>query len=125
MISLNIEQVKFLHKIIIQESGGSHGVKDISLVESAINRHKATFDGNDLYPDIISKISVTTVSLVKNHGFVDGNKRIGIAVMDTLLRLNFITVKFTQRELIDLGLGLASGKLNEEDVENWIRDKVQ
>ncbi len=61
-----------------------------------------------------------TIALIKNHGFVDGNKRIGIAVMLLLLRLNQISILYTQKELVDLGLGLSEGSLKEKDVQNWI-----
>lgn len=124
MKSISVEQLILFQKKIISASGGSVGVKDIGLVESALNRHKATFDGVDLYPTIIEKISATTVSLVKNHGFVDGNKRVGVTVMLILLKLNEISISYTQQELIDLGLGLASGELNEEDVKRWINTKL-
>lgn len=124
MKSLTIDQLIMFHKKITNASGGSHGLKDKGLVESALNRCNATFDGEDLYPTIIEKIAVTTVSLVKNHGFVDGNKRVGVSVMLILLSLNSIEIKYSQDELINLGLGLASGKLNEEDVIKWIKKRI-
>ncbi len=89
-----------------------------------MNRCYATFDGEDLYPTIIEKIAVTTVSLVKNHGFVDGNKRVGVSVMLILLSLNNIEIKYSQEELINLGLGLASGDLNEENVITWNKERI-
>lgn len=124
MKSLTIEQLIMFHKKITNASGGSHGVKDQGLIDSALNRCNATFDGNDLYPTIIEKIAVTTVSLVKNHGFVDGNKRVGVSVMLILLSLNSIEIKYSQEELINLGLGLASGELNEENVITWIKERI-
>jgi death-on-curing protein len=125
MNRLSVEQVLLFHKKTIERSGGSHGIRDISLIESALNRYNATFDSQDLYTDIVEKIAVTTVSLVKNHGFVDGNKRVGITVMLMLLKLNGLFIKYTQQELIELGLGLASGDLNEDDVQTWINSKIE
>jgi len=81
-----------------------------------------TFEGKDLYPSIIDKISVTAHSLISNHGFVDGNKRVGIAVMLILLRMNHVKVSYTQQELIHLGLRTAEGFMNESDILNWIKE---
>ena len=125
MKSLTIEQLIMFHNKITNASGGSHGIKDRGLIESALNRCLATFDGEDLYPTVIEKISVTTVSLVKNHGFVDGNKRVGVSVMLILLSLNNIEIEYSQEELIELGLGLANGELNEENVIRWINQRYK
>lgn len=76
-----------------------------------------TFDGVDLYPTIIDKISVTTVSLVKNHRFVDGNKRVRVTGVLMLLKLNEQSICYMQDKLIQLRLGLASGNLNEKDMK--------
>jgi death-on-curing protein len=84
-----------------------------------------TYDGKDLYPTIIDKIAVITYSLIHNHGFVDGNKRIGIAVMIILLKMNNIKVYYTQQELIDLGLKTAEGLMKEKDILNWIKERVK
>jgi len=83
-----------------------------------------TYDGRDLYSDNIEKISVIAHSLICNHGFVDGNKRIGVAVMVIMLKLNNIKVGYTQKELIDLGLRTAEGFMKEYDILNWIKEHV-
>lgn len=90
------------------------------MLESAINKINQTFDGQDLYDGVIRKISVTSFSLIKNHGFVDGNKRIGVAVMLLLLRLNEIRIIYTQEELVEVGLRTAEGRIKENDIEEWI-----
>lgn len=110
----------FINKIL-KAPGGSSGVRDRSILESALQRPFSTFDGNDLYKGIINKISVVTYSLIKNHGFVDGNKRIGVATMILLLRLNGISIKYTQEELIKLGLNTAEGTMKEDDIYQWIQ----
>jgi len=124
MKTISFEQVLQFHTKLINRTGGSDGVKDSGLVKSALERHKSTFDGEDLYPTLIDKITVTTVSLVRNHGFIDGNKRIGVSVMVLLLKMNHLEIKFSQTELIDLGIGLASNSLDEEEVKIWITDHL-
>ena len=81
-----------------------------------------TFDGQDLNKKTEEKISVITYALIKNHGFVDGNKRIGIAVMLLLLRFNRIGITYKQEELVKLGLVIADGSLKEEEIQNWIQE---
>src|SRR4051794_4516999 len=97
---LTIENIILFQEKIIKESGGSAGIRDRGLIESALNRAFMTYDGKDLYPSIIEKISVIVYSLISNHGFVDGNKRIGVAAMVILLKMNNIKMYYTQKELI-------------------------
>jgi death-on-curing protein len=87
---LKIEAIIKLHEKIIQKTGGSSGIRDIGLLESALNRSLQTFGGEDLYPDILDKISTTTYSFINNHPMIDGNKRLGVMVMWILLKLNNI-----------------------------------
>jgi death-on-curing protein len=121
---LRIENIMLFHEKIIRETGGSSGIRDRGLIESALNRAFMTYDGKDLYPGIKEKISVIAHSLISNHGFVDGNKRIGVAVMIILLKMNNIKVSYTQQELIDLGLKTAEGLINEENILNWINEHL-
>lgn len=121
MRGLSVSDIIVLHQKVIDKTGGSHGIRDIGLIESAVSRAYATFGGNDLYETVEEKIAATAYSLVSNHGFVDGNKRIGIAAMLLLLQLNGYKLQYSQQELIDLGLGLAAGNLDEYDIQNWIK----
>lgn len=125
MKELSLENILDFHKKLVKHTGGSNGVRDIGLIQSALNRANATFDGKDLYPGTINKIAIITVSLIKNHGFIDGNKRIGIAVMLLLLKLNQINIKYSQAELINLGLGIAEGKVDEELTKDWIEKHME
>ena len=109
------------HRKIIEKTGGSKGIRDLNLIESALNRAFVTFESKDLYKVIIDKISAITYGLINNHGFVDGNKRIGIAFMLFLLKLNELKIRYSQKELIKLGLGIADGLITEENLRNWIR----
>ncbi|WP_438447687.1 type II toxin-antitoxin system death-on-curing family toxin [Gorillibacterium sp. sgz5001074] len=118
---IGVDQLVRFHNKILNATGGSDGVRDKAILESALQRPFSTFDGNDLYEGTIHKISVATYSLIKNHGFVDGNKRIGVATMLLLLRMNGITIKYSQDELIELGLSTAEGKMKENDIYQWIQ----
>ncbi|GGH68108.1 type II toxin-antitoxin system death-on-curing family toxin [Saccharibacillus endophyticus] len=120
MKSITIDQLLVYHQKIMKVTGGADGVRDQGLLESALGKAEQTFDGEELYPGLTRKVSVVTFSLIKNHGFVDGNKRIGVAVMLLLLRLNGYSIRYSQDELVQLGLGTAEGKLNEKDIEEWI-----
>lgn len=120
MKNISVEQILQFHTKIVKATGGSDGIRDLGLIESALKKAEATFDGQELYKGDIKKISVITFSLIKNHGFIDGNKRIGVATMLLLLRLNEILVKFEQEELIELGLKTAEGKFREENIQQWI-----
>jgi death-on-curing protein len=121
VISVELEQVLVFHNKIIKATGGSSGIRDNSLIESALLKAFATFDNQELYPGTLRKIAVITYSLINNHGFVDGNKRIGVAVMLLLLKLNGVTVNYTQEELVELGLKTADDKMTDKDIEQWIK----
>ena len=120
MKCITLAQLIEFHRRITIKTGGSDGVRDKGLLESALNRPFATFSGEDLYTPIEKKIAVVTHSLISNHGFVDGNKRIGVSTMILLSKLNNIKLEFTQEELVELGIGTAEGKYLEEDIFNWI-----
>ena len=120
MEMIALEEIIIFHEKIIEKTGGSQGIRDIGLIESAINRPFQTYDGIELYPEIESKISAITYSLINNHGFIDGNKRIGVSVMLLLLRLNDIEIEYKQEELVDLGIKIAENKCKEEDIKKWI-----
>jgi|SRR5690554_513112 len=124
MKGIDVEEILIFHRKIIEQTGGSDGVRDIGLIESALNRAFSTFDGNDLYKEIEDKVSVITYGLIKNHGFVDGNKRIGVAVMLLLLQINGVKVQYTQDELVKLGLDIAKGSLDEKGIKQWIKNHI-
>jgi len=122
---LSIENVILFHQKIIEETGGSAGIRDRGLIESALNRGFMTYDGKDLYPSIIEKISAIAHSLISNHGFIDGNKRIGVAVMLIMLKMNNVKVRYAQKELIELGLKTAEGFMREKDILTWIKVHIE
>ena len=122
MIKFSQDKVLLLHQLIIAESGGSNEIRDIGLLDSALNNAFQTFDGNELYPTKEEKGAQIGFSLVSNHAFVDGNKRIGLLVMLSFLETNGIHLLYTDEELIELGLALADGTMKYEDLLAWIND---
>jgi death-on-curing protein len=121
---LSLLEVLELHEMIISSSGGSYGIRDIKALESAINQPRITFDQTDLYPDIISKASALCFSLVMNHPFTDGNKRVGHAAMETFLILNGYEVEAPVDEQVQVFLDLAAGNLTRKAFTNWLKGHV-
>ena len=119
---LSLLEILELHEAIIALSGGLHGIRDIGALESAIDQPRQTFDETDLYPDLISKAAALCFFLVMNHPFIDGNKRIGHAAMETFLMLNGQEIKATIDEQERLILDLAAGNITREVFAKWLKD---
>ena len=111
MIFFKYDQAVKIHSSLIAKTGGTDGVRDENLLDSALKTPFQTFGRNDLYPDILEKASQLCYSLIENHPFVDGNKRIGVHLTLLFLKLNNIESDYSQQELIDFGLEVASGKI--------------
>lgn len=122
MIRLSKEQVLLMHKRLTEATGGSIGVRDEGMLDSALLNPFQSFAGEELYPSVQAKAARLCYGLVKNHSMVDGNKRIGTHVMLVFLMLNGYELTYTQQELSDTILALASGKLSAEDIQQWIID---
>ena len=122
MIKISLEMAEFLHQLIAQETGGEIGVRDEGLLDSALESAFATFDGKDLYPSKEEKGARIGYSLISNHAFVDGNKRIGMHILLTFLELNGIKLNCTNQDIVDAGLGLASGKMSYAQLLAWINN---
>ncbi len=121
MIRFSKEKVLLLHQLIAQETGGSVGVKDMGLLESALANAYATFDGQELYKTKEEKAAALGFSLISNHAFVDGNKRIGVYVMLTFLEAEGIKLACENSDVVSLGLGVASGDMKYREILEWIR----
>ena len=119
---ISIDYILKLHEKLILATGGLTGIRDMELLKSAIETQKTTFAGEDLYKSIEAKCSNICYSIINNHAFIDGNKRIGLYVMLVLLEYNGIKLSFTQKELIDLGLAVAKGELKQKDISEWINN---
>lgn len=120
MKELNLDIILYIHRQTISKHGGLEGIRDIDLIKSALETPFLTFDGEDLNKTVLDKISALIYSLIKNHGFRDGNKRVGTIAMGVLCELNNIKLEFSQKELIDFGLDIASGNMTKDDIKNWI-----
>ena len=122
MIILSKEQIIILHKNLIAETGGIDGIRDENLLESAINAPFQTFDNREVFPSIQQKAARLGYGLIKNHAFLDGNKRIGTHAMLVFLALNKIELDYTQTELSDTILKVAADEYSFEDLLKWILD---
>lgn len=120
MIRLTKEQVLSIHSSLIEATGGTDGVRDNGLLESALESPFQTFDGNDLYPALIQKAARLGYALVANHPFIDGNKRIGVHTMLVFLAINGVEIECTQTELVEIGMLLANGKMSVEKLTVWL-----
>jgi len=120
MKRLSIETVIAMHSELITQSGGLDGIRDTTMLDASINSPFHTFDGQYLYPTIQAMAAHLAFSLIKNHPFLDGNKRIGILSMLVFMDINGIPVDCTDDELITLGLGLADSSIVEPELIEWI-----
>ena len=120
MIRLSKEQVIKLHSQLIAETGGSDGIRDDGLLESALAAPFQSFGDEDAYPTIVQKAARLGYGMIKNHAFVDGNKRIGTHVMLVFLALNKIELEYTQKELSDTILKVAARDYSFDDLLKWI-----
>ena len=122
MIKFSQEKVLLLHQLITQETGGDPGLRDIGLLDSALESAYATFDGIDLYPSKAEKAARIGFSLISNHAFVDGNKRIGMYIMLTFLEVNGLKARPTNAEVVRVGLAVAAIKIKYEELLSWVRE---
>ena len=120
MIKFSREKVLLLHQILSQATGGDPNLRDINLLDSALESAFQTFDGKELYPTKEEKAARIAYSLISNHAFVDGNKRIGMYVLLSFLETNGIRIHPTNEEVVRVGLATASGEMKYEDILAWI-----
>lgn len=120
MIKLTKEQILLLHTQLIEITGGSDGIRDIGLLESALESPFQSYGGVELYPSIQAKAARLCYGMVKNHAMIDGNKRIGCHAMLVFLALNGYEVEYTQKELSDLILDVAADRKQYEDILQWL-----
>ena len=120
MIILSKEQILKIHASLIKATGGSDGIRDEGMLDLALNNPFQSFEGMELYPSIQAKAARLCFGLVKNHAMLDGNKRLGTHVMLVFLALNGYELSYSQKELSDIILTLASGDIGEKEVLQWI-----
>ena len=121
MIRFSKEKVLLLHQLMAEATGGSVGVRDNDLLESALESCFATFDGADLYPTKEEKGARLGYALISNHAFVDGNKRIGVYIMLTFLEMNGIRMDAANEDIVHIGLSVADGSMQYDDLLGWVR----
>lgn len=120
MKKLCIDDILLSYETLIEITHGEYGIRDLSMLESSIENTFATFDQKELYPTIESKAAHIAYSIINNHPFIDGNKRMGIGTMLTFLFINETYIVATKDELVDLGLGIANSNYNQDYIYKWI-----
>jgi death-on-curing protein len=121
---LTLNEVLEIYRRIVAQSGGSFGIRDLHAVESSLAQPRATFGGEDLYPTVVEKASALGFSLIQNHPFVDGNKRIGHAAMEIFLILNGFEIDATVDDQEQVILTVASGNMQRDQFTEWLRTHV-
>lgn len=124
MKPLDCEQVLFIHYRLIEETGGAHGVRDMPLLASAVQRPFATFGKKDLYPDIFLKAAALMHSVIKNHPFVDGNKRTAVTAASLFLKINGYGLKVSSKELERFTMNASTGAVDVEKMAKWFKEKA-
>ena len=124
MITLTKEQIIMLHEAIYERYGGSCGVLNEGMLDSALQAPFQTFGGEELFPDTKDKIMRLAYGLIKNHSFRDGNKRIGALVLLVLLELNGWHVNATNEEFADIIMGIAASEKDDEDLKKWVDSHI-
>lgn len=120
MMRLSKKQILMLHEQLITETGGSSGLRDEGMLDSALNSPFQSFGGEEVFPSLQQKAARLCFGLVKNHPFIDGNKRIGTHAMLVFLGLNGIELQYSQTELSDIIIQLAAGEIQLSDLTDWI-----
>jgi len=120
MIKLDINNALYLHNIMCKATGSTSKIRDIGALESALYHTYASFEGKDLYPTIEEKAARQAYGIIRNHPFLDGNKRTGLFVMLVFLELNDIKLNFSQSELVELGIKIAEGRVDSQHIKKWI-----
>ena len=121
---LTRDEVLELHRLCLEQSGGSEGVRDLGLLESAVAQPSATFGGHDLYPTVADKAVALGFSLIMNHAFVDGNKRVGHAALEVFLVLNGHELVASTGHQEAVILGVAGGTIGRDEFSNWVKQHV-
>jgi len=121
---LTLEQVLTLHQRVIEQSGGATGIRDRGILESALAQPYMSYDGQDLYPTLIEKVAALGFSLINNHPFVDGNKRIGHAAIEVTLLMNGYEIQASVDTQETVILAMAAGKMDRESFLEWLQEHV-
>ena len=121
---ISLKEVLSIHDILIDRFGGLKGIRDLNALESALIRPLQTFEGNELYPTLIEKVSALMESLIKNHPFIDGNKRIGYTLCRLILLNNDMDLKAEENEKYFFIIQIAENKLDHREIVDWIKNHI-
>lgn len=121
MINLTVDEIIQIHKKLIDKTGGMSGLRDFGMLESAVYSAMQSFSEEEVYPTSYERAARLAYAITMNHPFCDGNKRAGMLVMLMILRLNRIVIRYTQQELITLGLCVADGRKGYQDILDWVK----
>jgi death-on-curing protein len=124
IVYISIDQVETLHESQIEAYGGLGGIRDRGALESAVARPAMTFGGEDLYPDVAAKAAALMHSLVMNHSFVDGNKRVGAQAAIVFILVNESDLNVSSDELVSMTLAVARGEVDAESLAIWFRQRI-
>ncbi len=124
MITLTKDQIIMLHEAIYERYGGTLGVLNEGMLDSALQAPFQTFGGEELLPETKDKIIRLAYGLIKNHSFRDGNKRIGALVLLTLLKINGYHVNATNEEFADIIMGIAASEKDDKDLSDWVDNHI-
>jgi death-on-curing protein len=122
MIKLSEEKVMYLHNVLIEQTGGNPSIRDRGLLNSALEGAYQTFGGVELYPTVEEKGARLGYSLISNHAFIDGNKRIGMLIMFVFLEINGVRLNPTNEEFARVGLAVAAGQMKYEELLLWVQE---
>lgn len=122
IIFLTLDEVLAIHHEEVEKFGGSHGIRDLGLLDSALQRPQSSFMGEDLYPTLFRKAAALIHSILLNHPFIDANKRTATVSMSYFLHLNNYDIEVSQKELVELALTVESKQIDLEQISKWLKD---
>jgi death-on-curing protein len=122
---LSAEDLLVVHALVIDETTGSHGVREAGLLQSIVERPKAAFGGTEVHPNIFAKAAALSEAIVNYHVFVDGNKRTGLVAMARFLEVNGYVLQAENKELENTMVAVATKKLLLEEFAEWIAVHVE
>jgi len=121
---LTLAEVLELHRMVVGQTGGAAGLRDLGALEAAVAQPRQSFGGQDLYPSLAAKVAALGFGLIANHAFVDGNKRVGHAAMDTMLLLNGAELRATIDDAEGMIVRVAAGQASREELLAWVEAHV-
>jgi death-on-curing protein len=121
---LTLAEVLELHRLVVGQTGGAAGLRDLGALEAAVAQPRQSFGGQDLYPSLAAKVAALGFGLIANHAFVDGNKRVGHAAMDTMLLLNGAELRATIDDAEGMIVRVAAGQASREELLAWVEAHV-